>query len=120
ATPDQSTYGMLSVIAQTFWKVDLLLEASSHDFLPPPKVASRVLVFQRLEGDLPEARAYLKWVKAAFLHPRKLLASNMAEANSRISKSQVSDWLQQKGFSEKARPGELFVKDYIDFFQSFQ
>ncbi|MFN7824264.1 MAG: 16S rRNA (adenine(1518)-N(6)/adenine(1519)-N(6))-dimethyltransferase RsmA [Pseudobdellovibrionaceae bacterium] len=120
ATPDQSGYGMLSVIAQTFWKVDLLLEASSHDFLPPPKVASRVLVFQRLEGDLPEARAYLKWVKAAFLHPRKLLASNMAEANSRISKSQVSDWLQQKGFSEKARPGELFVKDYIDFFQSFQ
>ncbi|MCE3009239.1 MAG: 16S rRNA (adenine(1518)-N(6)/adenine(1519)-N(6))-dimethyltransferase RsmA [Proteobacteria bacterium] len=120
AIPDQDGYGMLSVIAQTYWKVDFLLEASSHDFSPPPKVASRVLVFQRLESDLPDPRLFLKWVKAAFLHPRKLLASNMAAGQAKVSKAKVSEWLVSRGFSEKARPGELSVKDYIDFFRSFQ
>jgi 16S rRNA (adenine1518-N6/adenine1519-N6)-dimethyltransferase len=40
-------YGLLSVIAQTFWEIENLVEAGPKDFFPPPQIASRVLYFCR-------------------------------------------------------------------------
>ena len=40
-------YGLLTVIAQTFWETATVSDAGPKDFFPPPNVASRVLVFRK-------------------------------------------------------------------------
>lgn len=73
-------YGLLTVIAQTFWDVRFLVEAAPGAFYPPPNVASRVLTFKRQEPkDLEKPEAFLKFVKAAFAQRRKLLVKNLTE-----------------------------------------
>jgi 16S rRNA (adenine1518-N6/adenine1519-N6)-dimethyltransferase len=71
-------YGLLSVIAQTFWDIRLLLEAGPSDFYPPPNVASRVLVFSeaRPEG-MKDPGEFLRFCKAAFAQRRKLMVKNL-------------------------------------------
>ncbi|PIS11562.1 MAG: ribosomal RNA small subunit methyltransferase A, partial [Bdellovibrio sp. CG10_big_fil_rev_8_21_14_0_10_47_8] len=53
-------YGMLSVVAQSFWKIETLLDAGARDFFPPPKVASRVLIFRKLDSPVADRRRYLR------------------------------------------------------------
>jgi 16S rRNA (adenine1518-N6/adenine1519-N6)-dimethyltransferase len=110
-----SDYGMLSVIAQTFWKVSQLIDAGPREFSPAPKVSSRVLSFQKIPSLVKNRKKYLKFVKGAFLQPRKLLVSNLQESVS-LSKERTRDWLLQHSYSEMARPAEISVKDYVDFF----
>lgn len=114
ADQKDSAYGMLSVISQTFWKINQVVDAGPREFSPAPKVSSRVLCFVRKPIQL-ERKRYLKFVKAAFVHPRKLLVSNWAEAYG-LSKDKSIPVLAQRGFHEKIRPAELKVQDYIDLF----
>jgi 16S rRNA (adenine1518-N6/adenine1519-N6)-dimethyltransferase len=74
--PGTDHYGFLSVMAQSFWKIENVTDAGSGDFWPPPKVSSRVLKFVPLEVRTAEPLKYLKFVKTAFQHRRKLLKSN--------------------------------------------
>ena len=119
ATPRQGPYGFLSVLAQTFWKVDLLLEASSGDFLPAPKVASRVLVFEPKPPPVKDRQKYLKFLKACFLHPRKYLASNLAHG-MQTSKEQVKIHFDKMGLSSQVRAGELTIEKFLELFHLFE
>jgi 16S rRNA (adenine1518-N6/adenine1519-N6)-dimethyltransferase len=107
-------YGLLTVIAQTFWEITTVCEAGPRDFFPPPNVASRVLGFRRIkraEVDKPEA--FLAFVKAAFSHRRKLLIKNLGVYGVDI----VADALAAKGLKSTARAEELdpetFVRLYL-------
>lgn len=95
ARPRTKDYGLLTVIAQTFWEITTVCDAGPKDFFPPPNVASRVLQFRLrrefspgISSDIspktppdifsngfPEG--FLAFVKAAFSHRRKLLARNL-------------------------------------------
>jgi 16S rRNA (adenine1518-N6/adenine1519-N6)-dimethyltransferase len=108
-------YGMLSVVAQSFWKMETLSDASPRDFFPPPKVASRVLTFEKKPSPVENKKKYFKFVKAAFLHPRKLMASNLQEGIS-VSKERAVEILQKLKLGEKARAGELSVQQFVDFY----
>lgn len=108
-------YGMLSVVAQSFWKMETLTEAGPGDFFPPPKVASRVLTFSKKESPVGDKRKYFRFVKAAFVHPRKLMASNLQEQLP-ITKEKAGDILKKLGLPEKARAGELSVQQFVDFY----
>jgi 16S rRNA (adenine1518-N6/adenine1519-N6)-dimethyltransferase len=108
-------YGMLSVVAQTFWKTEMLLEVGPRDFFPPPKVASRVLVFEKLKSPVSNKAHYLKFVKACFLHPRKLMLSNLQEGFN-ISKERSLQVALKLGLTEKVRAGELKLQQFLDFY----
>ncbi|MFN8791724.1 MAG: 16S rRNA (adenine(1518)-N(6)/adenine(1519)-N(6))-dimethyltransferase RsmA [Bdellovibrionales bacterium] len=110
-TPKSELYGFLSVIAQSFWKIETVAEAGPRDFWPPPKVASRVLKFvpQPIEDAPRDREAYLEFVKMAFQQRRKTLRANWEgylnrrpEGWSRVL-TQIKGW----GFSEKLRAEEL-------------
>jgi len=78
-------YGLLTVLAQTFWETQTVCEAGPRDFYPPPNVASRVLQFHRrkvawLEKGEGTAQGFLAFVKAAYSHRRKLLIRNLEGA----------------------------------------
>jgi 16S rRNA (adenine1518-N6/adenine1519-N6)-dimethyltransferase len=108
-------YGMLSVVTQSFWKIETVSEAGPGDFFPPPKVASRVLSFERKDSPVADKKKYFHFVKAAFLHPRKLMASNLQERMS-ISKEKATEILKSMNLPEKARAGELSVQQFVDFY----
>ncbi len=108
-------YGMLSVVAQTFWKMATVADVGNQDFFPPPKIASRVLSFERKESPVSDRRAYFKFVKAAFVHPRKLMVSNLEERLP-ITKARASEIMLSFGLSEKTRAGQLSVQQFVDFF----
>lgn len=114
-------YGLLSVIAQNFWKIDLLCECSPKDYYPAPNVSSRVLVFRIKEDALElEKRAdFLKFVKAAFSHRRKHLYSNLK--GQYFSSRNLPEELLQSAFekaeiSAKARAEELTPEKFRELF----
>lgn len=119
ATPKDDAYGFLSVMAQTFWKTEMLLEASSHDFDPPPKVASRVVVFRPRGGPLPHRRKYLRFLKACFLQPRKLLVSNIA-AGLHFPKEEAQKRLVGLGLDPKVRGDQLPLEKFLELFRLFE
>lgn len=111
-------YGMLSVVAQTFWDLELLVEAGPGDFYPPPKVSSRVLVFRRKTSPVSDPERYLRFVKACYSQPRKMMGNNLSEAY-RIPRDEVNSWLNKHGFSEKVRPHQLTVAEVLKLYGHF-
>lgn len=82
-------YGLLTVIAQTFWETQTVCDAGPRDFYPPPNVASRVLQFRiRRVGWIASgegtAEGFLEFVKAAYSHRRKLLIRNLEGTSAAI------------------------------------
>ena len=70
ATPRSHDYGLLSVIAQTFWSMKAVVDASSESFYPKPKVSSRVLKFVRRPG-IDVERGFLIFIKRAVTARRR-------------------------------------------------
>lgn len=75
AREGSKTYGILSVLVQTFFDVTYLFEVDEQAFTPPPKVKSAVI---RLlpRKDIPAFRSeehLFRLVKAAFNQRRKML-----------------------------------------------
>ncbi len=72
-------YGILSVLIQTFYDVELLFEISADKFLPPPKVDSAVIRLCRREREEPkfDDKFFIKVVKTAFNQRRKMLRNTL-------------------------------------------
>ncbi len=111
AKPGDELYGFLSVVVQTFWTTKIVTEAGPRDFEPPPRVASRVLAFAPKAVSLNRAR-YFSFLKACFLHPRKLLVSNLASLGD-VRKERVTELLEARGFHAKIRAEELKTEDFL-------
>jgi 16S rRNA (adenine1518-N6/adenine1519-N6)-dimethyltransferase len=129
ARPRTPEYGLLSVIAQTFWTVKTVCDASPGDFFPAPKVASRVLKFQRRSPNLlveqagerlyqrMSAAGFLSFVKSAFAQRRKFLSRNLAGWLAADASVTIETLMHQTGLLPTARAEELdpqtFVRLYL-------
>jgi 16S rRNA (adenine1518-N6/adenine1519-N6)-dimethyltransferase len=73
--PGNKTYGILSVLMQTWYDIDVLFKVPPGVFFPPPKVMSAVIRFRRNQRkDLGcDAALFKKVVKQAFQTRRKTL-----------------------------------------------
>lgn len=107
-----SDFGLLSAVAQSFWKIEKLLDAGSGDFNPPPKISSRVLIFQRMDLGIQHPKSYLKFLKACFLHPRKFMITGLTERIP-LSKEQILSCYSKLGLDPKVRSGQLSVDQLI-------
>jgi 16S rRNA (adenine1518-N6/adenine1519-N6)-dimethyltransferase len=110
-------YGLLSVIAQVFWNIDLVCEAGPRDFKPAPQVASRVLVFRpRKDFDI-DRQDFLKFTKACFAHRRKLLRKNLETGwLSPHQKGLWTQWIAENKLSENLRGEELRPEDFVELY----
>ena len=78
--PGNKEYGILSVLMQAFYDVEILFYLDEKDFEPPPKVKSVVLRFRKKENqklDCDEAE-FFKVVKSAFNQRRKMLRNALS------------------------------------------
>lgn len=111
ASPRTKEYGTLSVMAQLHFNIRKVADAGPKDFFPPPKVASRVLFFER-KPDPELGEPFLKFVKRAFANRRKLLTKNIGDVLS-------PEDLKALGLSMKARAEELSPEQFKSLFLRF-
>ena len=78
--PGNKEYGILSVLMQAFYDVELLFMLNENDFSPPPRVKSAVLKFERKENfNLGcDEKAFFRTVKTAFNQRRKILKNALS------------------------------------------
>lgn len=101
-------YGILSVLLQAFYSIEILIDVPAQVFHPQPKVSSAVLRLQRnqklsLECD---EKLFRRVIKQAFQNRRKTLRNALKALN-----------LPQNFRGEKLfdlRPEQLSVDDFID------
>ena len=107
-------YGLLSVIAQTFWTPKRLFSVGKRDFYPAPKVSAWVLEFSPKPLSLSPA-SFLKFVKMTFAHRRKKLIKQ-------LPKEFFADWevffLKQK-WDFNLRAEELSPPQFLALYQEF-
>ena len=104
--PGSKTYGILSVLLQTFYTVEHLFKVSPSVFIPPPKVNSSVIRLRRNEREELgcDENLYFKVVKTAFNQRRKTLRNALKPLGA------------EKGISGELvhlRPEQLHVDDFI-------
>ena len=105
--PGSKVYGILSVLLQTFYKLEYLFTVPPQVFNPPPKVQSAVIRLQRNERtELPcDEKLYFRLVKQAFQNRRKTLRNALKPLNLPESVSELPVLSQ--------RAEQLSVEDFL-------
>ncbi len=113
ALPRTKDYGLLSVMAQTFFKIRKVADAAPKDFYPPPKIASRVLAFER-RPDPGVGPRFLPLLKAGFAFRRKFLLKNLKSVVDKpILERMPEIWARLK-LKPQARAEELKPEQWIE------
>ncbi len=100
-------YGILSVLTQAFFDVELLFEVSNHLFIPPPKVNSAVILLKRkqvINLDCDE-KLFFKIVKLSFQQRRKTIRNSLKKIN-------LSNNLREDSIFDN-RPEQLSVNQFV-------
>lgn len=105
--PGSKTYGIISVLLQTFYNIEYCFTVDEHVFNPPPKVKSGVIRLTRNDRDkLPcDEKKFIQVVKACFNQRRKMIRNS------------VKAFIQDKEFEHRfltERPEQLSVDDFIE------
>lgn len=111
-----SEFGLLSVIAQVFWNIETVCDLSPRDFLPAPKVASRVLGFRPRETIIQDRRSFLIFCKAGFAQKRKLLKKNLGSLNQ-ITSKKIMDSFGKLNLNETSRAEELSADQWVALYK---
>lgn len=110
-----SEFGLLSLVAQTFWEIETLCDLGPRDFIPAPKIASRVLVFKPREHSIKNKKSYLGFCKAAFKQKRKMLKSNLTPYTN-LKELDLLNVMKELKLSETARAEELSATDFVNLY----
>ena len=108
APPGSKTYGILSVLLQAFYHIELLFKVSEHVFVPPPKVKSAVIRMTRNSTEVLECdeKLFFNVVKTAFNQRRKTLRNALNSFSFDVEK------LPQDILSKRAE--QLSVEDFVN------
>lgn len=105
--PGSKSYGILSVLVGSYYKVTLLFSVPPAVFYPPPKVMSAVIRIERLPvvNDPVAGYSFLAAVvKAAFGQRRKMLRNSLSSFGI-TNKPEAAKWLTK-------RPEQLGVDEF--------
>jgi len=108
SAPGSKVYGILSVLLQTWFRIEYLFTVSEGVFNPPPRVKSAVIRLSRNETtDIGcEPDHYFRVVKAGFNQRRKTLRNALKALIMDKDVSDIEDLLSK-------RAEQLSVKEFI-------
>lgn len=114
AVPRTKSYGILSVMVQSFYDVDYLFTVHENVFNPPPKVKSGVIQLLRnpKEGLVGNEVLFKQIVKAGFNQRRKKMSNALKVLG-------IPEAMNAHPFLN-IRAEELSVKDFISFTQEWK
>ncbi len=89
--PGSRTYGILSVLMQAFYDLEIVLTLNEDDFFPPPKVKSAVVRMKRNYANKlkSDEHSFFKVVKTAFNQRRKKLRNALSSLIERDNASKI-------------------------------
>lgn len=108
AAPGSKDYGILSVITQSYGRVEKLFDVGKNCFMPAPKVESTVIGIDPYETRHLDELA-LEIIKAAFSLRRKTLLNALSTS---FSKEEILLACERTGISPSSRAETLSVEDY--------
>jgi len=116
--PGNKLYGYLSVATQFYARADFALRLPRGAFRPPPEVAS-ALVTLRFPGEsanlvLPDAPAFLEFVKTCFSQKRKTLSNNLRALSD---PNRARTILRELKLREDARAEQLSVRELASLYK---
>jgi len=121
AKPKTKAYGIISVLVQAFYDLDLHFNVSPGSFKPPPKVMSQVIRFVRKEKSLfpvEDLERMTTLVRFIFNHRRKTINATLKRwSEDWTDRARLMEALVACGISEKARPEDLSPQDYANWLQ---
>ncbi len=105
--PGNKTYGILSVLLQTWYDVEILFTVNPGSFFPKPEVRSAVIRLTRNKRKLLGCgeEEYKKLIKTAFNQRRKMLRNSI---------SGLSGGKGKDSLILSMRPEQLGVEDFIN------
>jgi 16S rRNA (adenine1518-N6/adenine1519-N6)-dimethyltransferase len=120
ALPNQSAYGVLSVLAQAVYDCQLRFHVSPASFYPPPAVTSSVVELKRLATPRqPLTPTFVHVVRAAFGQRRKMLRQSLRTmtvatggAGSAHDAAHVTLALRAAGVDETRRGETLSIEEF--------
>jgi len=105
--------GILTVLMQHYALIEKIIDAPSHAFIPPPRVASSLIRIERRKIHPPEeAQVIFRVVKAAFSSRRRMLINALSGALRR-DKNFLREKLREVGIDEKLRAEDLAEEDFL-------
>jgi len=108
AQPGSKTYGILSVLLQSYYDVEYLFTVSEKVFNPPPKVKSGVIRLKRNQVqhlDVDEV-LFKEVIKTAFNQRRKTISNSLKKMGIKDASTGLEQLLGQ-------RPEQLSVDEFI-------
>ena len=109
SSPNSKVYGLLSVLAQAYYKVQYCFRLPATDFFPKPRVDSGLLHLLRHKKSLIEQKDegnFRKIVKMAFGQRRKMLKNALSVLKKPLPLAYA-----------QARAEQLSAKDFIELTQ---
>lgn len=111
AIPGTRAYGYYSVLCQHRAEASLSFRIGSGSFRPRPKVVSAMIALKprRRSSDTEADMAFIRVVKAAFGHRRKVIVNSLRRSPLH------ADWdslLDRAGIDGRRRPEEVSVQEY--------
>jgi 16S rRNA (adenine1518-N6/adenine1519-N6)-dimethyltransferase len=109
ASPGTKTYGILSVLLQTWYNINYCFSVNENVFFPPPKVKSAVIQMTRnnIKSLSCNETLYTDVVKTAFNQRRKTLRNSLKRLLPEKSKTATN-----KIFDK--RPEQLSINEFIE------
>lgn len=103
-------YGILSVIADSLFDIDLVCDVPSSCFNPEPKVSSAVIRLIPKKTTIPEETVFFSLVKKMFNQRRKKLLSSLKKNQPELLEKLSSTTLKK---IEHIRPENLSPEDFL-------
>lgn len=116
AAHGSKTYGILSVLVQSYYEVKPVFTLKPGAFNPPPKVDSMVIRMERFRSEIEglDETHFFRLVKAAFNQRRKTLRNSLAAfLNEKNNLAAINGFLH-------LRPEQMSVTDFINLSREIQ
>lgn len=117
ALAGSSNYGALSVITQTFSRVEKICRVPPSSFYPKPEIYSVVLSFKGKENSMVEFEPFFSFLNKCFKHPRKTLYNNLLEF---FSKNIIKDMFENLELDFNIRPHQIAPEGFAGIFNFFK
>lgn len=114
AQQGEKEFSSLGVIATLISKeAKILFDVPPTSFEPPPKVMSSILYIKK-DKDASISKEFKKFLKAAFVQPRKKLSKNLSGI---VDKTTLASAYEELDLSDNIRPHELSASLYRQMYK---
>lgn len=113
AEPGSKQYGLMAILGQRFYEIEIAKHIGRNCFTPRPRVGSALLVCNLRPQPVMEVQDeefFLRLVKMAFTHRRKMIVNALRGAGFELE--DIVRALCEVGIDEMLRPTNLTVADW--------